>query len=515
MFQELGGVILAQREIWVGDNLEMLGSLDTGSVQMVYMDPPFASNRDYDAILSTTRHAGAERVDGFDDRWLTREGPQSGSGRVGVPAGLAEFLNFLRSTASAEISNYVAMMVPRLQESYRILDSRGALYLHCDPSASHYLKITLDLLFGAENFRNEIIWKRTHAHSSSRRFGPVHDVILYYSRSADYMWNPTFTAYDPSYLEKHYRQSDHGGQFQLITCTAPGDRTGTRAHYEWRGQLPPPGRHWAWRVERMEELDAAGLIVHSANGVPRMKRYVQDGQGVALQDVWTDIRRLDANSEERVGYETQKPAALIERLIRASTAPGDLVVDPFGGSGTSAVVAERLERNWVVSDISLLASSFTLARARQEANDSSILVKGFPDTVESASKLLRQEPQTFGIWGTSMLATLTSRRTFSSDVVVGAGRIRKGNRKIGLLSWVPLAAATEAQDADRTISNSRLPTVGFVLDTGRSTTKLISRVKRDYPSLPISQIDLKSIVSADSRRNGVSVGMEAMWRTAV
>ncbi len=255
--------------------------------------------------------AGGRPPDGaFADRWGRDGGEDSAAlkGLAGAHLGLGELVRALAlGAASTELGGYLTMMAPRLAEPRRILHERGSLYLHCDPSASHYLKILLDHIIGGENFRSEIIWKRTHAHSSSRRYGPVHDVVLFYSRSSADTWNPIFTAYESTYVDKHFRQEDERGRYQLITCTAPGDRVGTRAHYEWCGQLPPPGRHWAWQRERMQQLEDAGLLVYSSNGVPRLKRYVDDGVGLALQDLWLDIKRLDAHSDERVGYETQKP----------------------------------------------------------------------------------------------------------------------------------------------------------------------------------------------------------------
>lgn len=496
-----------RREIWASDNLEMLQSLDDSSAHLVYIDPPFASNRTYEAVLSRSRHAGREVVRAFDDRW----GHPASAGHR--DRRLAEFLSFAAASVSRDMYGYLIMMGSRLVESHRILNPRGSLYLHCDPAASHYLKVMLDLVFGAENFRNEIIWKRTHAHSSARRFGPVHDVILFYSRGPDFTWNPAFTAYDPSYLEKHFTQVDDRGSFQLITCTAPGDRPGTRAHYEWRGQLPPPGRHWAWRIERMMELEAAGLLVHSVNGVPRMKHYAEDGKGVALQDVWIDIKRLDANSEERVGYDTQKPLALIERIISASTPEGALVVDAFAGSGTTAVAAERLKREWIISDSSLLAASFALSRTRQVAGRASIRLTGFPDSEKSAVHLLRKDPQTFGVWGTAMLATVTARSTFSTSVATGTGRFRTDRRDVEVMSWVPLEAGAVPESSPRS-SRRRLPSVGFVLRADRSVTQLAKWINRSMPALPLKEVSVDRLVAAATRTKGFSGAVSEMAEAA-
>lgn len=494
---------MTQREIWTSDNLDALGKLDKASVTLVYMDPPFASNRDYDVLLSSTRHAGAERASAFTDQaWGTAVAELSEvSGRQ--YRGVREFIARVAESVSSEIAGYLLMMLPRVVEAHRVLRAEGSLYLHCDTSASHYLKVVLDMVFGAENFRNEIAWKRTHAHSGARRFGPVHDIILFYSRSSAYTWNPSFTAYDETYLEKHFRQEDSRGRYQLITCTAPGDREGTRAHYEWHGQLPPPGRHWAWKIEKMVDLEDRGLLVHSSNGVPRLKRYTDDSPGVALQDVWLDIKRLDAHSEERVGYDTQKPTSLLERIISASTNPGDLVVDPFGGSGTTAVAAESLGRQWISVDSSLMASSFALARTRRAAGAGHIKLFGFPSDVASARRLLRRDSQTFGVWGTSMLAATTDRRSFSRDIASGAGRIELKNRPLDFLSWVPMTSSATPTSVIAS-RRKRLPRTGLVLRTGRTVQPLRTWLSRELPALPIVEVDLESIVDSESRRQGLS-----------
>jgi DNA modification methylase len=369
------------RRLWAVDNLEGLARLPSASVQLAYLDPPFNSGRSYDTLMVASRAHGRHAREAFSDDWGWSEETKRVSEGLGewLPASAVEFVQGLaRTLGEADIVAYLVMMAPRLAEVRRVLTDTGSAYIHCDPSASHYLKVLLDHLFGSENFRNEIAWKRTHAHSSSRRYGPVHDVILFYSKGPRYTWNPVFSEYSPLYLEKHFRLQDERGPYQLITCTAPGDRTGTRAHYEWHGLLPPPGRHWAWRREHMESLERDGRLVHSSNGVPRLKRYADDGVGVCVQDVWTDINRLDSHSDERVGFETQKPLGLLERVIAASSDPGDLVLDPFCGSGTTAVAAERLGRAWVCMDISLTACSITLARVRQEASLEWVSLEGFP-----------------------------------------------------------------------------------------------------------------------------------------
>jgi DNA modification methylase len=487
---------LTERLIHAGDNLEAFSQVPDGSAQLVYMDPPFASGRKFEVSMSRSRSGGSERIEAFDDRWT---GADPGT----VERRFAGLIEISRLSGDRHLAGYLRMMLPRLVEARRVLDDRGALYLHCDPAASHYLKVALDIVFGPENFRNEVIWKRTHAHSGSRRYGPVHDTILFYSKSKEYRWNPTFTPYSDDYLANHFRQEDSRGRYQLITCTGPGDRVGTLAHYEWNGHYPPAGRHWAWKRERMIELDRAGLIVHSKNGIPRLKQYATEGKGVAMQDVWTDISRLDAHSQERVGYDTQKPTALLERIIRSSSEPGGLVIDPFAGSGTTAVAAEVLGRSWAAFDTSLLAASLTLGRVRQVAGQADVELEGFPTSVEEAGRLRRQEPNTYGIWGTGMLATVLDVENSTNRVVSGAGVIGPPpGPRLNLRSWVPMDSAT---DLSGFASQERRAEVGIVLAEGEAES-LRARLEARYPRLRVIATDVSQLVSGAARRHGYAVG---------
>ena len=428
------------RHIWARDNIEALSSIEEGTARLVYLDPPFNSGRAYEALLGIS-DLGLRQRKAFDDIWLWDCEAEAQFDRLRMDAGreVAEFVGTIVATLGrCDLAAYLVMIAPRLIQARRLLADNGALFLHCDPSSSHYLKILLDLVFGPDNYRNEVIWKRTHAHSGSRRFGPVHDVILFYSRTSNYLWNQQFAPYSSDYITKYFRNEDERGRYQLITCTAPGARPGTRAHYEWYGAWPPPNRHWAWTKEKMQELEADDRIVYSSNGTPRLKRYVEDGKGTKLQDLWLDINPLSAHSAERTGYETQKPAALLSRIIEATTDQGDLVVDPFGGSGTTAVAAERLGRSWVIADRSLLAAALTLSRVRQESCPAPINLHGFPASVTEAERLLRNDPTTYAVWGTSILSTLLDRNDTDPTLASGNGIWTSPDTSARLLSWVSL-----------------------------------------------------------------------------
>lgn len=493
------------RRLVVGDNLDALASLDSESVALVYLDPPFNSGRRYDLVDAKRGKREEGRTATFDDQWSWSAETEKtlASLRGFVPASVAELVTALTKTLGRrDLSAYLVTMAPRLVELHRVLRDSGSLYLHCDQSANHYLRILLDEIFGPNNFRNEIVWRRTHAHSSSRRFGPVHDTILFYSKSSSYCWTPQYTAYPAKYLDAYYTHVDERGRFQLITCTAPGDRTGTRAHYRWKDQLPPPGRHWAWKKETMESFECEDRLAYSANGIPRLKRYVDEAPGVQLQDVWADINRLDAHSDERVGFETQKPLALINRIIEASSEPGDLVLDPFAGSGTTLVAAEQAGRGWVGVDSSLLAGSLSLARVRQEINLWRIDLWGFPRDRSQAMSLFRREPLAFGLWGTSMLATLADRKGRTERLVTGSGHMRIKRRSTQLKSWVPLRSSAISPHDD--FPKGRLSKAGFVLRADRRIGAGLSNHLEEALGIPVREVRVESLVGDVCRRRGVA-----------
>lgn len=480
------------RRVDVSDNLAVLADVPSNSMGLVYMDPPFNSGR----IYQNRAGEGAASTSAFGDTWawddtsevLLREVrnhvPQGGAAMI---AALVEQLG--RSPLAA----YLVSIGCRLGHAHRVLTPAGSLYLHVDPAASHYLKVVLDSIFGAKNFRNEIVWRRTHAHSGSRRYGPIHDSILFYTKSSSYVWNQQYGPYTADYIEKYFRQQDARGRYQAITCTGPGDRIGTRAHYDWKGQPPPPGRHWAWVESEMERLDAAGRLTYSRNGVPRLKMYVGDGPGVRLQDIWGDIHPLSAHSAERLGYDTQKPIALLERIIASSSEPGDVVLDPYCGTGTTAVAAERLGRGWHVVDASTYAGAVTLARARAQVPHAAIALGGMPETVARAKALLREDPLGYGAWGTALLATQLDRKSHGLGFAVGTRSW--GQTALGL---VPLQEASLNGLTDL----SRSYPLCFLVEgpgSPRLAAELISR-----GSIEVQKVPLASLVARAVAKTGIA-----------
>ena len=359
-----------KNQLFFGDNLEILrsGRIPVGSVDLIYLDPPFNSNATYNILFAEKGgEKSAAQITAFEDTW--HWGPEAMAAYDdAVQAGratLADLLQAIRDfLGQNDMMAYLTMMAVRLVELHRVLKPTGSLYLHCDPTASHYLKLLLDAIFSPRNFRNEIIWKRTGAHSSAKRYGPVHDVIFFYTRTENYKWNPLFTAHDEKYLKSHYTQVDPDGRiWRADNLTAMGVRKGSSGK-TWRGfDVTAKGNHWKFTIENLEELDAIGRIYWPPkNGWPAYKRYLDEVKGVALQDFWGDIPPINAVAKERLGYPTQKPEALLERIIKASSNEGDIVLDPFCGCGTTVTVAERLKRRWLGIDITHLA--ITLIKKR-------------------------------------------------------------------------------------------------------------------------------------------------------
>jgi site-specific DNA-methyltransferase (adenine-specific) len=437
--QHQEGAAVKPRVITCADNIDAMERLADCSVDLVYMDPPFNSGRTYGLHMSGRGVDGRDGVaPAFSDASWSIGLSERGSSQAIGPRRAAWVSRILEAIPHPGMRGYLEMMVPRLVHAWRVLSETGSLFLHCDPTASHYLKVVLDAIFGPERFLNEVVWRRTHAHSSARRFAPVHDVLFFYAKGPRPRWNSPTVPYSDDYIEKYFRHEDERGRYQLITCTGPGDRTGTRAHYPWRGKWPPPGRHWAWMRDEMERLERDGLLVHSPTGVPRRKHYVSDRPGVRVADVWDDLPRLDTHATERVGFDTQKPIALLGRIIAATTPADGIVLDPFAGSGTTAVAAERLGRRWILVDSSLAACALSLGRVRQENGRAAIRLEGFPAALEAALDLRGRDPGSFALWGTSIVGTLHDRR--HSDDHTASGRGVDAGDGGAVRSWVPLTA---------------------------------------------------------------------------
>jgi len=392
--------------LYYGDNLDVLRRhLDDESVDLIYLDPPFNSNASYNVLFAERDGTqAAAQIKAFEDTWRWDEGAARAfeevvEGGGNVSQAMQAFRTFL---GESDMLAYLAMMAPRLLELRRTLKATGSLYLHCDPTASHYLKLLLDAVFGPARFLSEVIWKRTSAHSSAKRYGPVHDVILFYGKTDDYKWNRIFQDYDADYLETFFDQTDPDGRrWKRSDLTGAGIRHGETG-LEWHGiNVTAKGRHWAYPPRVLDELNQQGRVhwPKKEHGMPRLKQYPEDLPGVPLQDVWTDVRPLHNLAAERLGYPTQKPETLLDRIILSSTDEGAVVLDPFCGCGATIAAAQRLKRQWIGIDITNLA--ITLIRGRLTDTFTGAVeyeVIGEPVSLPDAEALAASDPYQFQWW---------------------------------------------------------------------------------------------------------------------
>ena len=353
--------------LYYGDNLDILRRyVKDETVDLVYLDPPFNSNTNYNVLFAEKDGSkAASQIQAFSDTWTWTQESESVFAEIVTAGGkvsdcLQAFRTFL---GECDMLAYLVMMAPRLVELRNVMKMTGSIYLHCDPSASHYLKMLMDAVFGAENFKNEIIWQRTNAHNDAGQFGRIHDVILFYIRSGKYTWNLITTDYSPEQMKRY--KTDVAGRLytaQDLTASRPDSDSGK---FNWRGTMPPATRGWGYTIEQLETWWLQGLILKKKDGTPRMdglKKYLDEMPGKPLQSIWSDIPRIGNTSQERLGYPTQKPVALLDRIIRSSCPESGVVLDPFCGCGTTIAAAQKLGRPWIGIDITHLA--ITLIKQR-------------------------------------------------------------------------------------------------------------------------------------------------------
>ncbi|MFH1059139.1 MAG: DNA methyltransferase [Pseudomonadota bacterium] len=412
--------------LYYGDNLDIMRQhIADESVDLIYLDPPFNSNQDYNVLFAEqdgTRSAA--QIKAFGDTWRWDQGAVvcfDEAVRFGgrVAAAMQAFHTML---GPSDMLAYLAYMAPRLIELKRVLKDTGSIYLHCDPTASHYLKLLMDAIFGPKFFRNEIIWKRTFAHSGSKRYGPVHDTIFYYSKTDEMVWTNPKIPHTEVYLQRHFNRIDqeNGRKFQPITLTGAGTRKGDSGK-PWRGVDPTKSsRHWALPNQiladlgidgdsiqaKLDALDSAGMIYWPAkkDGIPRLKLFEDMLRGMALPDVWSDISPISAQAKERLGYPTQKPEALLERIVQASSNPDDVVLDPFCGCGTAITAAQKLGRRWLGIDITHLAITLIKHRLHNAFGPAlPFRVIGEPVDMAGARDLAASDPYQFQWWALGLV----------------------------------------------------------------------------------------------------------------
>jgi DNA modification methylase len=402
-----------KNQLFFGDNLDILrsGRIPVGSVDLIYLDPPFNSNATYNLLFAEkSGEKSAAQITAFEDTWHWGEEAMAAyddAMKLGAPR-LAELLQALRAfLGQNDMMAYLTMMAVRLVELHRVLKPTGSLYLHCDPTASHYVKLLLDSIFGPKNFRNEIIWKRANAHNDPKRFGRISDTIFYYSKTDKVIWNTQHTDYREEYYESHFKKDKDGRYYRTVPLDAPRHGEGSaNLIYEWKGKMPASTRTWAVRRERMEQYEREGLIRYTKANTPTLLQYADKMPGVPLQNIWTDIPPVNPQAIERLGYPTQKPEALLERIINASSNEGDIVLDPFCGCGTTITVAERLHRRWLGIDITHLAITLIKKRLHDTFSPEELAeyeVIGEPADVMGAEALAETNRHQFEWWALGLV----------------------------------------------------------------------------------------------------------------
>lgn len=403
-----------RNSLFYGDNLEWLRNRDyfpDECVDLIYLDPPFNSNRNYNVLFKDrTGLESSAQIRAFDDTWMWGHEAeetfidltQRGFGPGNIPEAMMALRHLLGTN---DMLAYLVMMTARLVELHRVLKSTGSLYLHCDPTASHYLKMILDSIFGANHFRNEIIWERTTGRKGVRQFGRVHDTIFFFSKSSEATWNPQTVPQTEDTVRGHDLMRDSAGNlYRVSDLTGAGQGPPRQFSEKWID--PPIGRHWAYDQDGIDELLEAGRIVYSRTGSPRLRTDVRDLPGVSVRDIWSDIGALNSASRERLGYPTQKPVALLERIISASSSSGDVVLDPFCGCGTTIEAAQRLGRRWVGIDVTILAVDLMRKRMEDRFGEvvaSQIDVYGVPNEERSARAMFEKDPFEFERWAVTLV----------------------------------------------------------------------------------------------------------------
>ena len=401
--------------LYYGDNLDVLREhIGDESVDLIYLDPPFNSNASYNILFKSPAGAGADAsIEAFDDTWAW--GPTASSALMDITQSGNHKLHVLCQAMKTAIGEnammaYLAMMAVRLVELHRVLKPTSSLYLHCDPTASHYLKLVLDAVFGPECFRSEIVWKRTSAHANSKRnFAGVHDIIFLYSKSAQFVHNEAFTPYAQSYVDEHFVHVDPDGRkFRRSDLRNPGVRPNLRYDFTASNGITykPHPNGWAVSREVMEQFDREGRLFFPKKEDARLRKkiYLDESLGVPATDFWDDLPPIHSAAAERLGYPTQKPRALLERIIAASSNPGDVVLDPFCGCGTAVDAAQKLGRQWIGIDVTHLAIGLIEKRMREGyGDDLPFETIGSPKDLASAQRLAVDDPHQFQHWITLKL----------------------------------------------------------------------------------------------------------------
>jgi len=532
----------SKNQLFYGDNLEVLRKhIKDESVDLCYIDPPFNSKRNYNQIYNNVGKEDQAQAQAFVDTWTWDDHANRGLAEIqenylghftaqsiDLISGLTKVLG------KGSLLAYLVSMTLRIAEIYRVLKPTGSFYLHCDSSASHYLKLILDSIFCSQvgNFINEIVWKRTSAHSDAKQgrkaFGNITDIIFYYVKTNSYKFNTLYTPHDEDYIRKNYKHIDSDGRrYRLDNLTGPGGAAKGNPYYEVMGVK----RYWRYSQDRMNQLIAEGRIIQTKPGnVPAYKRYLDETMGVSLQNIWDDILPLQAQSAERLGYPTQKPLSLLERIIKVSTDKDDVVLDAYCGCGTTVISSQRLERQWIGIDITYQSISLILKRLEDSFGKGvleNITLNGIPKDMASAEALANKSDdrtrKEFEKWAaltyTNNRATINTKKGSDKgiDGIVYFKSEKDEPEKIILQVKSGKAKSGDIRDLRGTISRESA-TLGIFITLQKPTKDMIQEAKaagiykNQFMSEPIDQIQIVTVqeIIEEKKRLDVRLTLEVL-----
>jgi site-specific DNA-methyltransferase (adenine-specific) len=447
---------MSENTLFYGDNLQILREyIADESVDLIYLDPPFNSNRTYNVLFKQESGVESEaQIAAFEDTWHWNRAAEETYHELATQTNVGEMISALRTfLGQNQMMAYLVMMAARLVELHRVLKPTGSLYLHCDPTASHYLRVVLDTIFGVQNFRNEIAWKRADAHNDAKKqFGMISDRILVYSRSKNAAFNRQYGGFQERTLRDWYQYIEMpdgstrrmtkeeretqkippgARRFNTSDLRSPNPRPNLM--YDYKG-YKPHRNGWAVSYEKMRELDEKGLLIYpsSLEGRIMRKRYLDEQGGAVVGDVWTDISQIRGADAELLGYPTQKPLALLERIIQASSNPGDVVLDPFCGCGTTIAAAQKLGRRWIGIDITHLSIALQKYRLKQMFPEMTFKVIGEPTSLQGARQLASEDRFQFQWWALSLIQA----RPLGGDGSSKAGKKGADKGIDGLINFI-------------------------------------------------------------------------------
>jgi len=423
----------ARNVLYYGDNLDILKRyVPSESVDLVYLDPPFNSNTNYNVLFAEKDGSrAASQIRAFEDTWTWDQEDEGVYADLVMSGGkVADCVQAFRTLLGpCDMLAYLVMMAPRLVDLRRVMKPTASIYLHCDPTASHYLKLLMDAVFGPGNFQNEIVWQRTNAHNMrTKGYVRSNDNILFYTASGSFVFNDQFTEYGPEQL-KRFKGNDNGRMYKAENMTF--STVSPARQFEWRGTKPPANRSWGASLEQLEKWFAEGRILLKRDGTPRLdglKVYLDETKGKPVTTNWTDIPRISNTASERLGYPTQKPVALLERIIRASSNEGDVVLDPFCGCGTTVHASQKLGRRWIGIDITHLAITLMKERLKDAfGKDAKFDVIGEPTSLPDAATLAEGDPYQFQWWSLGLVGARPVEQKKGADKGIDGKLVFQGD----------------------------------------------------------------------------------------